>query len=400
MENHNTQVNAQDTRRYDLDWLRIIAFGLLILYHVGMFYVSWGWHVKSPHAGPFAEPAMMLLNPWRMPLLFLISGVAIIFAAEKMGLRTLSWKRTVRLFVPLVFGMLFIVAPQSYFELLAKGEIQAGYLEFYQIYVSGHEGYSVTVPTWNHLWYLVYLITYSLIVLPFVPAINWLGEKMDTPGFERLMSGGRIFLIPAALFVTYRFTTDIWFPEHTHALVDDWGAHARYFSYFIVGMLIAKNTAFWRVLAATWRTGLVLVLVSAAILLPMWVNWENWTGNQWFVDIIRAWRVIYAWAVIATVMGVAQHYLNRPSKRLSYLTEAVFPYYILHQTLIVVIGVAAASLALPAAIEFLVVLAGTVLGCLLLHEYIIRRTVFLRPLFGLPLKPKQRQSADKLQPAE
>jgi len=343
---------------------------------------------------------MMLLNPWRMPLLFLISGVAIIFAAEKMGLKTLSWKRTVRLLVPLIFGVVFIVAPQSYYELLAKGEIQVGYLEFYQTYISGDGDYSVTVPTWNHLWYLVYLITYSLIVLPFVPVINRLAKKMDTQSFERLMGGGRIFLIPALLFVIYRFTTDIWFPDHTHALVDDWGAHAHYFSYFVVGMLIAKNQAFWRVLGATWRTGVVFVLVSGAIMLPMWVNWENWTVNQWFVDIIRAWRVIYAWAVIATVMGAAQCYLNRPSKRLSYLTEAVFPYYILHQTLIVVIGVAAASLGLPAAIEFLTVLVGTVLGCLLLHEFIIRRVVFLRPLFGLPLKPKQRQPEEKLQPAE
>ncbi len=64
-------------RRYDLDWLRIIAFGLLILYHSGMFYVTWGWHVKSVHAGPEAEWAMLLLNPWRLSLLFFISGVAL-----------------------------------------------------------------------------------------------------------------------------------------------------------------------------------------------------------------------------------------------------------------------------------------------------------------------------------
>ena len=63
-------------RRYDLDWIRILAFGLLILYHVGMYYVTWDWHVKSPHASATLEPLMMLTSPWRMSALFLVSGVA------------------------------------------------------------------------------------------------------------------------------------------------------------------------------------------------------------------------------------------------------------------------------------------------------------------------------------
>jgi glucan biosynthesis protein C len=63
-------------RRYDLDWVRIGAFMLLILYHVGMYYVDWDWHVKSPHASAAIEPLMMLTSPWRLSLLFLVSGVA------------------------------------------------------------------------------------------------------------------------------------------------------------------------------------------------------------------------------------------------------------------------------------------------------------------------------------
>ena len=61
-------------RRIDLDWLRIAAFGLLIFYHVGMFYVTWDWHVKSSHASQIIEPLMRLSNPWRLTLLFIISG--------------------------------------------------------------------------------------------------------------------------------------------------------------------------------------------------------------------------------------------------------------------------------------------------------------------------------------
>ena len=66
-----------DPRRvYWLDWLRIGAFGLLVLYHVGMYYVSWPFHVKSPHPVAGLEPWMRLVEPWRMSLIFLVSGMA------------------------------------------------------------------------------------------------------------------------------------------------------------------------------------------------------------------------------------------------------------------------------------------------------------------------------------
>jgi glucan biosynthesis protein C len=124
-------------RRYDLDWLRIIAFGLLILYHTGMFYVTWDWHVKSVHAGPAAEWAMMLLNPWRLALLFFISGVALRFAADKLRRPKLSRERAVRLGLPILFGMIVIVAPQSWLQLVESGRVQSA--------ASGSSGRNISI---------------------------------------------------------------------------------------------------------------------------------------------------------------------------------------------------------------------------------------------------------------
>jgi peptidoglycan/LPS O-acetylase OafA/YrhL len=93
-----------EQRRYDLDWLRIAVFLLLILYHVGMYYVSWDWHVKSPHASRAIEPLMLLTSPWRLSLLFLISGVATSYLLERRGSRGFLGQRSVRLLIPLVFG--------------------------------------------------------------------------------------------------------------------------------------------------------------------------------------------------------------------------------------------------------------------------------------------------------
>ena len=107
-------------RHHFLDWVRIIAFFLLILYHVGMYYVTWGWHVKSPHAGTTLEPFMMLSSPWRLALLFLVSGVASSVMLAKLRPLAFLGKRSWRLLIPLLFGMLVIVPPQSYLEVVEK----------------------------------------------------------------------------------------------------------------------------------------------------------------------------------------------------------------------------------------------------------------------------------------
>lgn len=375
-------------RRYDLDWLRVLAFGLLIFYHTGMFYNSEGWHAKSNGASDFIDPVMWLSSPWRLSLLFLISGVALRFALDKAeSPGVFAVKRFTRLFVPLVFGMLVIVTPQSYYEMLGTAEATPGYLAFWQSYLAGTD-YSITVPTWNHLWYVAYVLAYTLLVIPLMPFLRKLTDLMDRPWFEKLMGSGRLFLLPASLFILYRFTTDMHFPEK-HNFWGDWGAHARYGSYFLIGLLVAKNQTFWRLLEETWRMAAWATVALAISLELLWNNWDAWFGGiLWIENIVRAMRPLYAWVLIMAFLGAGQAYLNHPSKRLSYLTQAVFPYYILHQSLIIVIGVYLTGLGLPVALEAALVIAGTFIGCIVLYEFVIRRVAVLRPLFGVPIQDR------------
>jgi len=328
---------------------------------------------------------MLLLNPWRLPLLFLISGVALKFAVDK-AQADFARKRFFRLFIPLMAGVFLVVPPQSYFELLANGEIGPGFTAFYQKYISADQSFSVILPTWNHLWYVVYMLIYSMLVLPLMPLIGRWATAMDTPGFERLMSGGRVLFVPGLLFVFYRFTTDSWFPDETHALVDDWGAHVRYFSYFLIGILLAKNGAFWRAIAGARRAGPLVSVGLAALLSMLWANWD-WISNQPLLVIAaQALRPLYAWVVIAALLALAQQYLNRKSPILAYLTTAIFSFYILHQTIIVLAGVWLSGFGLPVAVEFILLVTITFSGCYGLYEFVIRRVAFLRPLFGVVLK--------------
>src|ERR1700716_739315 len=118
-------------RRVDLDWVRIAAFGLLILYHVGMLYVSWQFHIKSAHRITALEPLMLLLNPWRLALLFLVSGAATRFMLGKYAIGPLLRSSTSRLLIPLMFGMLLIVPPQAYDQVAESLGYPAGFLDFY-----------------------------------------------------------------------------------------------------------------------------------------------------------------------------------------------------------------------------------------------------------------------------
>lgn len=374
-------------RRYDLDWLRVIAFGLLIFYHVGMFYVEWGWHVKSAHSSQDAHWLMMLLNPWRLSLLFLISGVAFRFFSDKQSTLKVTAIRSYRLFIPIVFGMAVIVMPQAYFELTAKGEIDMGILRFWKIYLNGPEVYSVHIPTWNHLWYIVYLFVYGLLLAPFLPLMKWVSRETSNSIISTLFRPplSVLVLIPIP-FLIYRFTLVPNFPT-THNLFSDWANHANSLSFFLLGYFIAKSRTFWASLDKVLPLAIISAVVSGCVLSFIWADWDNFSTsvNDWQLNTARAGRVIYAWLAIASLLGLAQRYLNKPSKTLSYLNEAVFPYYILHQTLIVTAGFYLTHLKLGVWTEFAGVMGSTIIGCVL-FEPIIRNLKPIRPFFGMKFR--------------
>lgn len=373
-----------NTRRYDLDWLRIIAFGLLIFYHIGMFYVTWGWHVKSVHAGAFAQPAMSLLNPWRLALLFFISGVALRFASDKAHLGRFAWQRSWRLFIPIIFGMHVIVAPQAWLQLLESGEITSGFWQFYPEYLWGSTSrYSITIPTWNHLWYIVYLFIYTLLLVPFIRPLSRFmagrGAKLTTKIFANRWN---VLLIPFIPHMIYRVCLDPYFPT-THDVVSDWANHAHSFTILLTGFLLAKDIAFWSAISRVFKPLVIMTVSLAAVLSVAWYNWSWVETHEIWLWPARVGRVLYAWFAIAVLLGAAQRWLNRPSRTLTYMTEAIFPWYILHQTLTVMAGYWLTRQGLNVGAEFALVTLATFGGCLVIHEVFIRRFNLIRPLFGL-----------------
>jgi glucan biosynthesis protein C len=153
-------------RRYDLDWLRVIVFGLLILYHVGMFFVPWGWHIKNNELYDWLRWPMLFVNQWRLPILFVISGMGTAFALSSRSIKEFIKERNARLGIPLLFGILFIVPPQVYIERIVNGQFAGGYLEFWPWHTFDNGVYPEGNFTWHHLWFLPYLLVFSLILSP------------------------------------------------------------------------------------------------------------------------------------------------------------------------------------------------------------------------------------------
>ncbi len=370
-------------RRYDLDWLRIIAFSLLIFYHVGMFYVTWGWHVKSVYASPFAEPLMSMVSPWRLALLFFISGVAIRFATDKAdSIARFARSRLARLGLPVLFGVYVWVMPQAYYQLRQSGEFTGSMAAFYPDYVRIEQVFSTITPTWNHLWYLVYVLLYILIILPLLP---WLRRVPETRAWNAITS--RAWVVVFLVILPF-VATETWLsPRYptTHALFGDWANHAHRFMIFLIGFFVAKDPAFWRTVDRAWRfapalaVGAWLVLANGQAVAGMLQPLLSGTPLRFLFSYVGT---LYAWACMLTLLGFGQRFLNRESRALRYLTSAIFCYYVLHQTITVVAGYYLTELRLGAVPEAFALMAVTVLGCVAGYE-ILRRIPGVGILFGV-----------------
>ncbi|GAA5442227.1 glucans biosynthesis protein C [Microbulbifer sp. NBRC 101763] len=380
-------------RRYDIDALRVIAFGLLILYHLGMAYVAeWSWHVKSANQSETLQLIMLAVNQWRMPLLFLISGAATHFLFNKLGSTGFLLRRLKQLLIPLLFGILVIVPPQAYYEALSNGVIEPGYLSFLWRYFSfqpwpansfagSHVGF-----TWNHLWYLPYLLCYTLVI---IPVAHYLRNKQSL--LKHWISGIKSWhlvllpLLPLTLYGLFLFPH---FGGINYAVVGDWYTHAQFFTFFFIGYLLVSSQAPWQLLT---RLRIFLLFAAPAcfglFLLFTRTIEENSFPGQSLINLIIIYTNRWLWLLLVLAWG--NHYLNRPFSWLPYATEAVYPWYILHQTITVTAIFKLRSLSLGPIVEPLLVLAITIVGCLAIHELLIRRIPLLRLLFGLkPLVSK------------
>lgn len=372
-----------------LDGLRVAAFALLIPYHVGMYYVTWDWHVKSAAASSALEPFMQLSSPWRLGLLFLIAGAACQGLFAKRGMLGTLKDRSLRLLLPLIFGMVVIVTPQAYFEVLTKAPDvlpgDGGYLDFWRFYLTAGKACRgndcMSMPTWNHLWFLPYLWLYAVL--------GALLARFVTVSRELKLPAWAWLLLPAVPLALMRIFIKPLFPIE-HDLVHDLYNHLQYGWLFAIGWASRTPLAqgFWAAALRLRWVALGVSLAGWAVLLVFNQQYAEVTPSDAILTAARTLRGSLTWFAIVAACGWAQRAFTRESPLLREASKAVFCLYILHQSVIVVLSQWLKPLALPWGLEavLLIALTGIVSGAAYL---LLRRVPGLALLVGIQRTPRK-----------
>ncbi len=342
-------------RRYDIDWLRVIAIGLLLIYHIAIVFQPWALFIgfiKSEESMDTLWKLMSLLNVWRIPFLFFVSGMGVYFAIRKRSWRQLLAERSRRILLPFVFGFIAITPLHIY---------------MFQAYYKMPLSY---MPHAGHLWFLGNIFAYVLLLSP----LFFFLKKNADSRFMKVVTA--LFSNPLGLFsITIFFILEVqiikpqifaMYAETLH------GFFIGLLAFFFGFLLVSSGKVFWQtVLKWRWMYLGMAVGMYAIRLLVFDLNSPGYLmaveSNLW----------------IFAVFGFGYKYMNQPSALLHYLSQAAYPVYIIHMFVLYAGAMLILPLEIPVMLKFLATVGFTGIGCYVIYEFIIRRIRVLRPLFGL-----------------
>lgn len=356
-----------DSRRHDVDWLRVLALGLLFIFHVNLSFQPWSHNILFiQNEDPLSRQwfLMKMLDVWRIPLLFLISGMGMYFAMRNRDWKQLLQERTMRILLPLVAGF-FLICPITMF--------------FSALYFNKPIAYE---PNAGHLWFLANIYLYVLLLLPLFMyqknnPQNLLGRTMDAV----LQHYGGVFLFLVPLMIEAVLLDPAYFSSYSRTLYGYPTVHGFWYGLicFALGfLLISRQELFWRAVQRVRYVALAMAVLLYMVRLLVF-------KLEGFPNVLIALES-GCWMLVMLAFGSV--YLNRPSNLLNYLSKAVFPVYILHLPVLFGLASVLFPLDLHAIIKLPLLLGGTLALSFLLYE-ILKHMSWLRPLFAMPLhRPK------------
>lgn len=345
-------------RRYDIDWVRVITIGLLLIYHIAIGFQLWGVMIGFiTNSKPWESlwVPMAMLNVWRIPLLFFVSGMGVYFALQKRNWKELIKERASRILIPFVFGMLFIVPLHMYL------------MQFHYQWKMSY------APNPGHLWFLGNIFSYVLILSPVFFYLKRNEDGKFVRGVKTILSTplGLIFIISAFVVEALLIKPT---PYELYAMT--WhGFFLGLLAFFFGFCFVLSGPAFWNMLVK-WRW---LFFLSAASLF-------TYRLNQFQMRVPNYQVVVESNFWIFTIFAFTHKYLNRPSTVLNYLSEAAYPIYIIHMVFLYLVSLLVFPLDITVPLKFLLAVTLTSIICLAFYEIIIRRVNVIRPLFGLKRK--------------
>lgn len=372
-----------------LDWLRILAiFGVLIFHSAMPFATELNWHIRNKETSNILLEMNMWLHMFRMPLLFFISGTVSYYMMQRRSAGGFIKLRMTKLFVPLVFGILIIVPPQVYMERLMQG-YKGSFLHFYAT-MFGSGPYPQGNLSWHHLWFILYLVLYDIVCAPlfaWIVSVKGAGFRARLGWFGQ---GARIYLFTLPGIVVFTAFT-LKYPE-TNTFWGDWAYMGYWLLFLIPGFLCIANPLLMDSLERNRKRSFIIAFLSLiAINVVRWNDCSPWDVLvNWREDyrtyVFMALKAVCGWAWVLTCIGYGKKNLNREHPVLAYLNEAVYPFYILHQTVIVVLAYYVVKAPDEVGIKYVFIVLVTLGICMAVFHHFIRPYGVMRWLFGMKKK--------------
>jgi glucans biosynthesis protein C len=383
-------------RIYYIDWLRILAILAVFFFHASHFFDPFYWHVKNPQQSNSVLLFLAFLNIWIMPLFFFLSGASSVFGIRK-PFRSFVTSKTTRLLIPLIMGVLLLIPPQKYVEALSHQMFSGGYFEFLKEYFTGGMfnqkiGFS---PLWigvlsYHLWFLGHLLIISVVLFP---AMRWITSKGDSMlnVICKITSfnGGALFMfIPIAIV---RVILKKHFPDYT-----GWCDLSMYSLFFLLGFIYTHHEGLKQTLIQSRYAGLLTGFVLYSLYMisfsmketPFGELFQNYKVYGYYVFQESA-GAFAAWSWIVFIVATGMKYLNGESKYRQSLNEAVLPFYILHQTVLLLIGYVVVQWSWCNWGKFCFIAVSSLFTILIIYMFGVKPFNIIRFLFGMGKRQKE-----------
>jgi peptidoglycan/LPS O-acetylase OafA/YrhL len=378
------RASQETVRLHYLDWLRVLAILGVFLFHAVHPFDESDWTIKNAELSMTVTAFLGLLFPWGMPFFFLIAGVGSCFALRRRSAGQFAAERFQRLLIPFIVGCILLSPIMLYFQWKHVGLRGLWQGPFWQYVLLHRAGFS---PRWfgeigYHLWFLAFLLCFSLLGLPI---FLWLkGESGQTAlaSLARVCAqrGGILLLVIPLVLV--RLGLKPFFPQE-----QDWGDFFYLMSFFVLGFIVYAHEGFTRAIRRDSMILVVMVIVSTVAWVYLALTDESldlWASPRTLRDFIL-WTVITinGWCWTTLMLFIGMRYLDFSNNWLKYGQEAVLPFFLLHQPVIVAIAFYVVQWDAGIAVKLLTVVLGSFAVTLAIYELIIRRIGPLRVLFGM-----------------
>ena len=397
--NKNIKENIENkpARRYDIDALRVFATILTIFFHTA-FLFTWGtWYfIQNEELSVELLFVILIIDIFHMPLFFFLAGMSTSYSLNfRTGTEYLK-ERVKRILIPLILGILIVIPLIVYFERLAwwsdtrynQENFNGTFLEFYPLY------FEIGTIDWYHLWFIAYLFLFSLVALPLFLRFNKEKGKQQLSSIANKYGRGKkifLFALPLILFnVSLRWI----FPGYSKYIIDDLAHVFFYLTIFIFGFIIIRDIRFEESFDRNKKLALVLAVITSCVFLILFfliliIPMQGLILLLWYVTYYTLFS-FSSWCWLIAIYGYGRKFLTQQNSKISYLSKIALPMYIIHLTVIIMIGFYVLQWEVHWGIKFLVISTSSLFIIILLCELIKTNNV-TRFIFGMRPKVKKKE---------